>query len=104
MTNTFHNRYLFPDSFKAPQTQALLHGKFLSKGPFWLDFFLVSPGRHTCFPRDRPFSGKWERRDPSELPDICSHCHLVDYKGHWFASNFHFSLAFYGKCSLAVDC
>lgn len=37
-----------------------------------------------------------------EPPLICSHCHLVDYKGYWFSSNFHFSLAFYGKYTLAV--
>lgn len=54
--------------------------KFLRKGPFWLDLFL----------------------EESSL--ICSHCHLVDYKGYWFSSNFHFHLAFYGKCTLAVGC
>lgn len=42
--------------------------------------------------------------DPREPPLICSHCHLVDHKGYWFSSNFHFNLAFYGKYTLAVDC
>lgn len=39
---------------------------------------------------------------PAAPPLFCSHCHLVDYKGYWFLSNSHFSVAFYGKCTLAV--
>lgn len=79
------------------------HIRFLRKGPFWPDLFFMSPGRDLCIGSERQtlFSGK--QLDPVEPPLFCSHCHLVDYKGYWFLSNFHFNLAFYGKYTLAVD-
>lgn len=86
----------------------LMHSKarprvrFLRKGPFWLD--LVSPSSDWCFSSQGGNLSLGSRRDPTEPTLICSHCHLVDYKGYWFSSNSHFNVAFYGKCTLAKDC
>lgn len=79
------------------------HVRFFGKGPFWLDLFSMSPGRDCCLGSQRQDLSLGSQRDPVEPPLFCSHCHLVDYKGYWFLSNFHFNLAFYGKCTLAVD-
>lgn len=79
------------------------HVGFLGKGPLSQTSSSCAPSRDQCLGSQRQNLSLESRIDPMGPPLICSHCHLLDYKGCWFSSNFHFSLAFYGKYTLAMD-
>lgn len=98
---TSHQERLFPGSFNLQKNQ--VPRRIPWERSSWLDPFIMCPSRDQCSGSQRQTLSLESRIDPMGPPLICSHCHLVDYKGHWFSSNFNFSLAFYGKYTLAMD-
>lgn len=95
-------RMTFPSQFsltEKPSSTLDSSGKVLLAGPL-----PRVPGWDRGSGSQRQTLSLGNRVDPMKAPLICSHCHLVDYKGYWFSSKFHFNLAFDGKYTLAVDC
>lgn len=102
MVSTSHHECLFPASCHLQKNQGprqIPWERSSLAGPL-----PYGPEQRLMFGSQRQHLSLGSRIDPIEPPLICSHCHLVDYKGYWFSSNFHFNLAFYGKYTLAVDC
>lgn len=102
MVSTYHQDVFPPASFNSQKKQA--PRGFLGKGLLWMDIFLMSLSRDQASVHSQTESlpGKPDRSEGATM--VCCHCHLVDYKGDWFSTNFHLNVAFCSKCPLAVDC
>lgn len=92
MTDTFHNKHLFPANFSVQQSQAPCNT--LQERSLWARPLPGFPEQSSCLGFQRQNLSLGSGRDPAGSPLSCSHCHLVDCRGYWFSSNFHFSLGF----------